>query len=1625
MKELKLKHFLDGLIFLDTINLEEKLSESYKNVEREQKKTSKLDLFDDFKNKSIFFDLSKCQFAELGALAQLILTIESYIKNNHTIFIALPSIKPSTNQKKTTENKEWVKYITDKQISATNFIKKTGFVSILQKLSKIYNTEIYFTEEYDYDKQGTEIDIESFTDTFSVLYEEILINEENYKFLLPFKLIDTKEDDLNDTISKFEKNLEKILENQERGLDNFDVKVIKNVILPELIKNVKYHSNTRYAIFTIGLINTRSIFYEEKYEEYLAKPGAKRKINPIENSHIKKIKEHKIESQVEIYFGDCGKGILNPEFEKKVIKDFNKQLSKPKEFLAIAFNRWSSIQDNNERRGTKGLYRLKRVVDKYKGMIHIKTSKSNGGFFNGQFIYQDLESKFNGTLINIRLNSQRENKTFKISNQRLLKSIPWVSEKIKIDEKLKCLEIIENKVKNGVNLLLIIDLRHFDFSNQNKLFEEFLYEISLINHPSAIVLYLINNEEIDNESIDTFINSVSERILEVKKRIKNINKDSLSPDSDEPELEDIHDPVLVITNNNKTFWYGASEKLIEILNESCDNLQEDKFLKIGELASYKKLNSREQQEISNYLETDNNLVVLDDDEMIEFNFYGIEEHYENKIKNFKPSLSNKKICTPKLSIVENWININELIEEDENGFALCLYIKYSKHCGDINKLVKHKTFVLIDSSIQLNLTKKFSELIGLKNKNIRNIEDEIDFSMPKRTKLFNEKSNVIFLTTIVSSSETIRRLVKYAKRDKAIPDVILCIQNSRIKKISKLETWNETTNIISIYQKNTEESIDVEERNDKYFLDKLKDFENPEIVINPKYLEETPKEFQNKLSIEEHILNYLKENKFLHYNHFGKYNKRHFTFYLDKLRIVDSISNNVFISEKLTSTIANWKAQNNIDKFTLYINKNLVHNQSSFELFLKSIPIAKYKFINLDHTSFNDENDKNIIYFDFGILTGDSINSLISKVENVDNLLICILFNQSINTNADIYKRIDKLKFERNFNLLETEIKKVKFQVEYLYNLPLSFFNSETCPICEHRRALDYYKLDNPYFEDFINNRSERLKQNSADDIYDLEYPVDFYYSEKKEERQQELSNVTIFQMYELKILLENAVFITQSRIELFKYIHTLYSNIEDEIKNHESKIYSLIYYLSHEINWLQREPFVFRDFRILLSKIALKVATININFLSSYFEERKIKTIPSKNLATRYKYSAISVLRSADKLLFCQNIYKIVETTKTDNNFSDNLLQNTLYHISSFFKNSYNKSEIYFFYISNELEKILKELAITDNQKDSIHFIINENKKSRLKTYSVKEEPNRFRVLKEEWMKIYSEAPRHPITYEHFKFLYISKNEHRLNDQDYLKSLLKNWVILKRYLNNLFIENFENYFDLLTNSSYFKHIFKNSIKSTEYWKGKFERMDYIINDFIFNPDTYFSNKIEYNELLESLKEVFIQNKGLSDFEENSTLITLLNDFPANITESINYYFREFPNKSFYILKNNRSNEKLFINLDEEFYVYYPSPTLNNYFNNVKQNLEKRLNNGKTINDVKIKFEIDISERDYLIVTILYDSTNENTGTIKKDGALNGWNNSLQEFGGSLEFLAPSEKSVDFKIKLKFLRYEF
>jgi hypothetical protein len=1576
-------HLLKGILYLDCINLEEKLLPVGFNTKF------------NFSNQ-FFIDLSQVRFVELSAAAQLLLIIESYLKKSANIFIALPTKqlveKEIVSKSYTEELKENILHSRKK---ANSFLKTIGFVKAIQDISKIYTKEIYISEVYNFEK---EFNLDSFHEAFEVIFENIEQEYSNYKFIFPFEWINCY--DGLEQFNVIEKRLTKILENNERGLDTIDVKGIKNVILSELVKNVKEHSTSEYALLTVGLIKSNSLFNE----------NINKKPNPLEAKYINWLKENNIPSQIEIYFGDSGTGILTKDYIEKYNIDSNGKTISNESRLKLSFQKWTTLKENEPRRGTKGLYRIQRIVNKYNGIFHITTSKLNGGFQKGGFQeehWDDRKSKLDiGTFIQIKLCPYTDVKEFRYFLENNNSNKKWKTVQYKPKQNQNFLKTFKYDVRTNDNLLVILNIIDYEDGDASLLLEDNLKEFSFDSHPCAIVLYILSN--LKNDTIQTIVDSVNTKI------INKVGNDVFQ-EASHWDSEDVFDPVLVIGDKNETFWYGGNQNLINLLNESQNKY--DLKLKYSELDEYKRLDPELKIKIRLHLENDNKLVNVDKDEFFNFNFTNIDKFFEEKIikeisKNTDSTI--KLYCTPKLEVVNNWLDISELVTNNEYGYALTLYLRYRDYLSnEIHNLNKNNVFILIDHKQQKEIAKAFASLLGVNPKNIKNINEDINTEIPKRTKLFRGNSMVIILTTIISSSETIRRLVKYIKRDSANSHIILCICNFRKYKITQLETWEEETPIISIFQKNNIEQLKLKKDEEYYKSRKdnlLLNFE----LRNPNFLPEISSSLP---VIDENLRLHIVNNKLLHYNHIGIYKDRHFTFYLDKIRLLNIQS---FIWNKLKETINKWESENKIKNYTIYLPKTILTQNIEKSQFLNFVKSLSKKVLIIDEL-INSIEDANVVYFDFGMMTGKAVNNVINKCNKVDNLFICILFNQVKTNEFHFYQRINSLNNVEDFTR-PTPLNS-NFKIEHLFNLPLSYFNSENCPICEHIKALEHYKLDNDYLYKFSEDRQQKLVIVEADEIQNADYPYDFYYS--LVDIDHELSSDLIMKMYEFKVLLEKAEGSTQHRIFVYNHIYKIYNEFDKYIQDCNSELYAVIYFLSHEINWLQKEPLVFRDLRDLLANIAFKISIIDRNNLASILENTNNCKTSSDKLAIRYKYSSISLLRSTNKLLFCQSISAIIFSSKSGEYISNNIIQNTLYHITSLFKNKYNRSAKYFENIQKELTELSKDgLTLSISQRIAIQkiYLINQTKLKDIAFKGTRIEFIYIKKLRTELLDVYKE--HHPKPIEFFHKIYLKRYLSIFTEYEKIKENARNystlyevktklvsyWKSTLEFLNNSIFFYLEK-LDEIRNSQFFRNNFSNSLNLQEYYQisDRFTELIYLIEEDLSNYSLY---NQEYDLLWEKIYNTFIKVKGHQGENLDSKTLNLVSFFPTNLLSIVETVFpiSIFPKRE--------------INGIIDIDVFYPNNEFLIHMDLVKNNIEAKKNKGVEFSDILIHFNIIKLESNQIELIIKYDSTDQYSQPESKNGSLSNWKKEVVFFQAYLDYKLPTLEDKNFTLTLKLLNYE-
>ena len=1590
----KLIHIFKGLKFLNNINLEEKLISDSKN------KT----LFDN----DYFIDLSQILFAELGAITHLVLIIENYLKNKKSnVYVALPTFTLTEKEKNSKSYSDETKLdLLKKRKKVNNFLKTVGFVSVIREISKTHDNEALLTEEYQFE---AEFKREVFENAFSVIFETKSIENFDYKFILPLEWLDCNKG-IND-FTKIEERIDKILGNKDRGLDIIDVQGIKNVVLSELIKNVNEHAGVKYALFTIGLINSNS--FNKDY------------INPVEVEYINWIKEESIKSLVEIYFGDTGNGILTNEFETQYFKE--RIIIDKEEQLKWAFEKWSTRKNGELRRGTKGIYRIQRIVNKYNGIFHIRTGLYDGGFSKGGLIEEEWKCKktkysFEGTFIQIKLCPYSEAKEFRFTLKRNIKK-KWKT--VQYNPKLngEFIDVFKNEIRNCSNLLIVLNFKEISDLDAKALLENNLSEISFYSHPCAVVVYILSN--LRNDTLQTLVESTNEFIIRK-------TRDYIIQEIVHKDAEEIYDPVLVIGDDNKAFWYGGNQYLIGLLNESLEKPTTD--LKLSNLDIYKYLDNDIQSRIRLHLENDNKLVNVDKDERLAFNFTNIDTFFRNEIlKKINETKSDKtlKYCSPKLEIVDSWLNIKDLIENNEYGYALTLYLKFKKFIETQSNLkhstafdsteVKNNLFLLIDHNQQRKLAVAFAGLYGIKNKNIKCVSDDINPNIPRRTKLFPVNSGVIILTTIISSSETVRRLVKYVKRDLANPIVIICLCNNRRYNITKLETWDKETSILSINQKYNSEEAKYE-RNSDYFKEKYNTLYKSSCFVGPDYsfekkLEHKEPSYELESGLRQHII----DKKAFHYNHIGIYRDRHFTFYLDKEKVLKGKS---VLWEKIDESIKTWKKENKINDFVIYLPKTIFNTKGTpFLNFLYSLS----KNVCIVTNEIDVINNNNVVYFDFGIISGKSINNIIVKCKQVSNLLFCILFDQSNNNNnLDFYQRINSL----NNEFIKVLSKPTNFKFEYIYKLSLGYFTSETCPICEHIAALDKYKLNIEYMYHFSEDRQARLKLIESDEVIHAEFPYDFYYNFEYQDH--EISSEIVMIMFEFKTLLEKAETNTQYRIEVFKSIYEIYSDIDLYLLNCNSKLYAVIYFLSFEVNWLQKEPLIFRDFRVMLSEIAFRISTTSLTELSEKFSKSNTSYTTPTKLATRYKYSAVSLLRSTNKLKFCESISQILISAYDGESLSNNLAQNTFYHLVSLLQNEYNNSKKYFEAIEKQLDEFSNNtFKLSIAQKVTLEKIDNLNKQAlkKLEIQSVNSDMELIKLLKKEKENHY-DSKHHPqpeyalgnLKLNNFSNVGLNDIVVNKNDSPFyplfeqkVSNTLTDWRCVSYFIESTILPYTMKFSDELIrsytfNSTYFLNEILNIIKNNEK-NSLIEEFSLMINKISIDPLYYFSVNQRYNHLHNIIFSKIIK--------EESQFFDFLSQFPSDLIDIINIKFKV----SFPLLK--------IVNSCTSTKVFYPKIKLLEDFHLIIQNIHRRLNDNKKtekyVNKIydKVQFYIDIiPDETYIIMNVVYDSTDEKNEDKPREGGLTDIKAELNKFGGDMIFNTHTNENGFFCLKFKYLKYE-
>ena len=235
----------------------------------------------------IFIDLSQCEWVDFIAISQLVLIVESALKFNIDVKIALPypSLTDSQiNKIEITQDEILLATFNknaDKRKKVLIYLDILGFKKVIL-CSHIHSGSIQIIENFQFVSplKVKKID-KDFLNRFKAntsIDQKIYFNRIKSKCIIPLQWVSFSIKENHYT--KILEQLKSVLSNNEKGIEEIDADTFSKIILYELVKNVHDHSKSAYGLVGIVTQNVKAItsdsYYnsESKFYEFFEKTYA-------------------------------------------------------------------------------------------------------------------------------------------------------------------------------------------------------------------------------------------------------------------------------------------------------------------------------------------------------------------------------------------------------------------------------------------------------------------------------------------------------------------------------------------------------------------------------------------------------------------------------------------------------------------------------------------------------------------------------------------------------------------------------------------------------------------------------------------------------------------------------------------------------------------------------------------------------------------------------------------------------------------------------------------------------------------------------------------------------------------------------------------------------------------------------------------------------------------------------------------------------------------------------------------------------------------------------------------------------------------------------------------------------
>lgn len=384
---------------------------------REQALSKAAGWSDEARLRGILIDLSRVEWVELSAVVQLVLITEHARTNGVDVAVALPLERFRASEERHLHDdsdlvpaaKAEIRQHVVHRRKAASFLRRLSFAQALDAEHLVGAPgRLSILKDYDADgatpstverstQPGVRPDDPGPTPDLDPLREVVL----------KLEWIDRADDEGLDQVAS---RLMAVLGSPTRGIAGLDVETIADVVLSELVANAIEYSGSPRALV--------AAFARPPSED----PAGKRGSIPYrskdylrgEQSFMDWVDGHESPG-VQVIVGDSGMGLathLGPGYDRAQEAGTavpTSGVSRDANILAWAFDRFSTSDPQLDRPGTRGLYRVDRVVKRHSGLVTIRSNDQLVGWDHGGPAYDkridagEPLGAFPGTLIRVHL----------------------------------------------------------------------------------------------------------------------------------------------------------------------------------------------------------------------------------------------------------------------------------------------------------------------------------------------------------------------------------------------------------------------------------------------------------------------------------------------------------------------------------------------------------------------------------------------------------------------------------------------------------------------------------------------------------------------------------------------------------------------------------------------------------------------------------------------------------------------------------------------------------------------------------------------------------------------------------------------------------------------------------------------------------------------------------------------------------------------------------------------------------------------------------------------------------------------------------------------------------------------